>query len=89
MRAKYIILMDSHGIEHAIVFSPIKNHGDFLYLEDGIHTKIVSAGLVTISNNFNNNSDEPLIQCYGMSVTLGINSRGKTDDEIIKRNFVE
>ena len=88
MRAKYIILMDDHGIEHAIVFSPIKNHNDFKCLEDDVHTKIVAAGLVLISNNFNN-SDEPLVQCYGMSVTLGINSRGKTDDEIIKRNFVE
>lgn len=85
MRAKYIILMDSHGIEHAIVFSPIMKHSDLKVLEDDVHTKIVSAGLVLISTV----DGEPTFQCYGESISLKIGGRGETDSAIIKLNYAD
>lgn len=69
---KYIIVGEEH-LPLAIVFNPILSHAE---VAGG--KKVLSAGFCYMHNDLN-----PEASAWGRSVTLGIESRGKIDAEII------
>ena len=83
MKAKYVIVR-SMGLDNAILFSPIINHSEMKQLG----MPIVSAGQCSITDDWQHpDGEDPLIQCYGESVTLKLKSRGEEDAKVIVRNF--
>lgn len=66
MKAKYIIV-ECHGLEVPIVFSPILQHNDVAG-----HRKVFGAGFCHLGIDVN---DKRCWTVHGRSISLGINSR--------------
>ena len=69
---KYIVVGDEH-LPLAIVFNPILSHADVAGSR-----KVLSAGFCYLHNDLN-----PEASAWGKSETLGVESRGEIDAEII------
>ena len=77
MRHKYVI----DELENFMIFSENVQHiSAGRILTDVNHTKIIGAGFVSLENGE--------VHCYGKSASLGIESRGSFDDEVIADSLV-
>lgn len=72
--SKYVIV-DTHGIEVPILFSPLLSHTD-----------VIGAGHRVVSAGFCQQNADGSFSTYGKSVMLGVVSRPK-DAEIIRDNL--
>ena len=78
-RAKYVIIDGS-----AIVFFEGINHSDMV----GFNEKCESAGFVSFRHYLDEDDcDSVKAVCYGKSISLGIESRGDEDSEILTRQL--
>lgn len=68
--AKYIVFKNDFGQEIPLVFDAVLPHNSFKVLGD-----IISAGFVQFS--------EEGACCFGKSISLKLDSRGKEDSELI------
>jgi len=73
VKKKYVVLSDDKK-EFLILFDEEISHKE---AADGVGMRPVSAGFVLL--------DRPKLHCYGYSPTLGLESRGAEDTELLSR----
>lgn len=80
---KYIII-ETRGIEVAIMFDNLLAHSDFL--QSFYKDNIISAGFFSVMSEPTDKDDKDIsVGCWGKSVTLNIKSRKEIDEPILKR----
>lgn len=73
---KYVIVLSDLGSEQAIVFPDTLKHADVAYrFRNG---KVKSAGFCSLSGEWS---------AWGDSESLGLESRGKADEDILNKCF--
>ena len=78
MKTKYVVFETPNGIEDMIIFSGLVQH-DWMARGLGL---IVSAGFISVHTDF---GGDQLIECYGESISLKLNSRPEEDAKIAHR----
>ena len=90
MRAKYLIMDNLGGsMEGPVIFPAFEDHGRMAMNLGGCHNpkeRVVAAGFVQI---YYEDTDELKVCCFGKSDSLGIESRGDVDAELVRRMLTD
>lgn len=81
---KYIVYIGDFGLEIPVIFPDFVNHNEIIPK----FKKAVSAGIINLHEEEDENGENQITAfCSGQSISLGIKSRGKEDNELVERSF--